>query len=286
MNSPPELPWSLTGETLTLGSIAKLMGIVNTTPDSFSDGGQFLDSDAAVDHALQLAEAGAELLDVGGESTRPGSAGVDELEELRRVIPVITRLAQATDVPVSIDTTKGAVAREALQAGAKIVNDISGLTFDPRMPEVCAEADCGVICMHIQGTPHTMQENPQYENVVEEIRDHLSRRLDALEAEGIDRRRIVLDPGIGFGKTAEHNVQILSHIKRFRSLGRPVLIGHSRKRFLGKLLGKPIDERVFGTAGVAVALAMQGTDIIRVHDVAAIHDCLAAWRMICESAGD
>ncbi len=285
MTQPLQLPWQIGARTLHLGKFPQLMGIVNVTPDSFSDGGQFSGAEAAVQHGLKLIEAGADFLDIGGESTRPGADVVREEEELQRVLPVISSLAQATAVPISIDTTKANVARQALAAGATIVNDISGLTFDPEMPSVCADAGCGVICMHIQGSPQTMQENPHYANVVQEICDHLGRRVDDLVSAGLDRERIVLDPGIGFGKTAEHNLQILANIQRFRALGRPVLIGHSRKRFLGKLLNKPIDERGYGTAGVAVALAMQGTDIIRVHDVAAIGDCLIAWRTVAALVG-
>lgn len=258
------------------------MGIVNATPDSFSDGGLYNDPTAAVEHALKLVAAGADLLDVGGESTRPGAAIVSAEEEVERVIPVIEQLSSRTSTPISIDTTKALVARRALDAGATIINDISGLTFDPEMTSVCAESDCGVICMHIQGTPQTMQNDPRYDDVVEDIRDWLHKRLEHLVSAGIAEERIVLDPGIGFGKTAAHNLQILSNIDRLRSLGRPILIGHSRKRFLGKLLGRPIDERDYGTIGVAIALAAQGTDIIRIHDVAALHDCLTAWRTVID----
>lgn len=264
------------------GPLPRVMGIVNVTPDSFSDGGQFLDVEQAVAHGIELVEQGADLLDIGGESTRPGAEPVSEREELRRVVPVIERLAAAVDVPLSIDTTKSAVAREALAAGACIVNDISALTFDPVMAEVCAGSDCGVIVMHMQGTPQTMQDNPQYVDVVAEIVSYLGQRVDALEKQGIARERVVIDPGIGFGKTAAHNVEILSHIGALHTLGRPVLIGHSRKRFLGKLIGRKIDERTAGTIGVSIALAQQQTDILRVHDVAAVKDALTAWRAIHE----
>ncbi len=256
------------------------MGIVNVTPDSFSDGGQFDSVSAAVEHALRLAEEGADILDVGGESTRPGAAAVPLDEELRRVVPVVRELARRARVPISIDTSKAEVARQCLDAGAVIVNDISGLTFDADMPRVCRESPCGVIVMHIQGTPQTMQVEPRYDNVVAEVCQHFSRRLDDLEAAGITRERIVLDPGIGFGKTAEHNLQLLSHISDFHALGRPVLIGHSRKRFLKKVLGREIEERDAGTLGVSIALASQGTDILRVHDVRATRDALLAWRTV------
>ena len=269
--------WNLTGQT-------KLMGIVNVTPDSFSDGGQFDSVTAAVEHALRLAEQGADILDVGGESTRPGAAPVPLEEELRRVVPVVRELARQTRVPISIDTYKAEVARQCLEAGAVIVNDISGLTFDTDMPRVCRESSCGVIVMHIQGTPQTMQLEPKYDDVVADVCRHFSQRLDALEASGIASERIVLDPGIGFGKSAEHNLQLLSHIAELHELGRPVLIGHSRKRFLKKLLGRDVEERHAGTLGVSIALASQGTEILRVHDVQATRDALLAWHTVLNAA--
>ena len=274
------LAWSFAGFTWQLGESPKVMGIVNVTPDSFSDGGRFLDPGCAADHAAELVARGADLVDIGGESTRPGAAPVSEQEELRRVLPVIERVASRMSAPVSIDTRRAEVARRALDAGAVIVNDVSGLTFDPLMPSVCAEAHAGVVCMHMQGTPATMQQNPHYENVVAEIAAYLAGRLDALEQAGIPRDRVVVDPGIGFGKTAAHNLAILQNVERFRSLGRPVLVGHSRKRFLGKLLGRPLDELLAGTIGVAIALALQGTDVLRVHDVQATHDALCAFRAL------
>jgi dihydropteroate synthase len=275
------LHWRLgTTEWDTVACPPRLMGIVNVTPDSFSDGGDYLDVDAAVEHALQLVEDGADILDIGGESTRPGAALVPADEELKRVIPVIERLSGSVSLPISIDTSKAAVARAALDAGAAVVNDISGLTFDPLMIDTCAASDCGVVCMHIQGDPRTMQLNPHYDDVVQEVREHLARRLDDLERRGINRERVVIDPGIGFGKTAEHNLELLSNIAALRSLGRPVLIGHSRKSFLKKLLGRPIDERLSGTIGVAIAVAAQSADILRVHDVAAVRDALTAWKAI------
>jgi len=253
------------------------MGIVNATPDSFSDGGKFLAADAAVEHALKLVDEGADFLDIGGESTRPGAEIVSSEEESRRVIPVVERLAARTQVPISIDTTKSQVARGALEAGAQIVNDISGLRFDARMIEVCRQFSCGIVCMHMQGTPQTMQLDPHYSDVVTEIGDFFTERLRTFADAGIPPERVALDPGVGFGKTAQHNVQILSSVKRFQSLGRPLLIGHSRKRFLQKVIGRPVDERLFGTIGVSVALASQGVDIIRVHDVAANRDAITAF---------
>ena len=275
-----ELPWQCSDQTIQLGGFPLIMGIVNVTPDSFSDGGNFLERNAAVDHALKLADDGADILDIGGESTRPNAERVSVAEELRRVVDVVAQVRQATDRLISIDTTKAEVARQALAAGANIVNDISGLTFEPGIVDVCAESDCGVICMHILGTPQTMQRDPHYDNVVTDVCDFLSTRLAALERSGIARDRVVNDPGIGFGKTAQHNVDLLSNIGVLRKLDRPILIGHSRKRFLARVLGRPVEERTFGTIGVAIAVAAQGADIIRVHDVRETRDALLAWHAI------
>ncbi len=272
--------WLIRQGEITLGGKTLLMGIVNVTPDSFSDGGQFLDRTAAVEHALRLAEDGADILDVGGESTRPNAESVPEQEELDRVVPVIEQLARRTETPISIDTTKAAVARAALCAGAHIVNDISGLTFDPAMPEVCRELQAGVVVMHIQGTPRTMQLDPRYDDVVREVTDWLAVRIAVLHAAGIDRERICIDPGIGFGKTAAHNLQLLSNIRGLAELGLPVLVGHSRKRFLSKLLGRKVEETTYGTVGVSVALAQQGVDVLRIHDVRAVRDALLAWNAV------
>lgn len=257
-----------------------LMGIVNVTPDSFSDGGTVAGVSDAVARARDLVAGGAAVIDIGGESTRPGATPVEVDEELRRVRPVVEAVAGAVDVPVSIDTMKAAVARAAVQAGASIVNDVSGLEADSEMVATCIELDVAVICMHRQGTPQTMQDNPSYDDVVEDVAGYLERRLELLVSAGLREDRIVLDPGIGFGKTAVDNLALLSSITRLQRSGRPVLVGHSRKRFLSKLLGRAVDERNAGTVGVAVALAEQGTDLIRVHDVTAIHDALLAWRAV------
>ncbi len=272
--------WDFGGRSWELGDFPKIMGIVNVTPDSFSDGGQFAAVEAAIAHALKLVEEGADILDIGGESTRPGATPVELNEELNRVIPVIKELARRTDVPISIDTTKAEVARQAIDLGAHILNDISGLRLDPEMATVCRKTTSGIVCMHMLGTPRTMQDDPQYRDVVLEISDFFSKRIDALEQAGIERNRIVLDPGVGFGKTAGHNLEILSHVEHFRRLGRPVLIGHSRKRFLKSLVGRPVEERSSGTIGVSIALAMQHTDILRVHDVRAVRDAIMAWDVI------
>ncbi len=281
-----QLPWRCGQTTYQLGGFPLIMGIVNVTPDSFSDGGNFLERNAAVDHALQLVEDGADILDIGGESTRPGAEPVSLEEELRRVVNVVEQVRNETDLLISIDTTKAEVARQALAAGADIVNDISGLTFEPEIVDVCAKSDCGVICMHILGTPQTMQADPHYDDVVSEVSSFLSDRLDALEQAGIARDRVVTDPGIGFGKTARHNVDLLSNINALRALDRPVLIGHSRKRFLAKVLGRPVEERTFGTIGVAIAVAAQGGDMIRVHDVREIRDALLAWHAVSANVQD
>ncbi|MBL8852137.1 MAG: dihydropteroate synthase [Planctomycetaceae bacterium] len=258
------------------------MGIVNVTPDSFSDGGHWLDHDRAVAQALQLADDGADILDIGGESTRPGADPAPLDEELRRVIPVVAAIRERCELPISIDTYKADVARQALAAGATIINDISGLQFDPRMIDVCAGSDCGVICMHIQGTPQTMQIDPRYDNVVTDVIQFFRDRLGVLAAAGIAAERIGDDPGIGFGKTAQHNIDLLAHVAELRGLGRPVLIGHSRKGFLKKLLNRPVDERLSGTIGVAIAAAMQRVDILRVHDIAAVRDALTAWQAVAD----
>ncbi|MFO1095120.1 MAG: dihydropteroate synthase [Planctomycetaceae bacterium] len=277
--------WQIGSAEITTGARPLLMGIVNTTPDSFSDGGQWHDRGRAVEQALRLAEDGADLLDVGGESTRPGAEPVSLEEELRRTIPVVSDVRRRCKTPISIDTYKSEVAQQALDAGATIVNDISGLRFDPRMVDVCSRHDCGIICMHIQGTPQTMQAAPHYDDVVGDLVGYFRERLRVLADAGVNPQRVVLDPGIGFGKTAEHNLEILSHVAEFRSLGRPVLIGHSRKGFLKKILGRPVDERLSGTIGVAIAAAMQHADILRVHDVAAVRDALVAWQAVADRIG-
>jgi dihydropteroate synthase len=279
-SSEPIRLWSILGSDYRLGRHPLVMGIVNVTPDSFSDGGRYLDEETAVRHALTLVDEGADFVDIGGESTRPGAEAVSLDEELRRVIPVVARVAQTSTVPVSVDTSKVEVARQAIAAGARIVNDISGLTYDEGMAGLCGEAGVGVICMHMQGSPQTMQNEPRYADVVAEVRNFLLQRVEALEAHGLPRQRVVVDPGVGFGKTAEHNLELLSNIHRFRDFGRPVMIGHSRKRFLTKLLGREVDERLHGTLGVSIALAMQSTDILRVHDVRATRDVLTAWSTI------
>jgi len=282
--SLPESRWRVLDRVVERSPIPWLMGIVNATPDSFSDGGSFLDSGAAIDHALRLVHDGADIIDVGGESTRPGADPVPAEAERERIVPVIAGIASQSKVLISVDTTKAEVACAALDAGAQIVNDISGLTFDASMPAVCAASRAGVICMHIRGTPKTMQDDPRYVDVVDEVCQFLDERLRSLEGLGVARERIVIDPGIGFGKSARHNLDLLRNIPRLRALGRPVCIGHSRKRFLQKLLGRPVDERAFATVGVSVAAAIQGADVIRVHDVAATRDALLACQAVLSTS--
>ena len=255
------------GRRFLLGSRTWLMGIVNITPDSFSDGGLFLDPDRAVERGLELSSEGADILDVGGESTRPGAAAVSEEEELRRVVPVIRSLRKRTDIPISIDTTKAAVARAALDEGADIVNDISALRFDAEMPSVIARTGAAVVLMHIQGTPLTMQLDPRYDDLLGEIRSFLSESIRRAETAGIPADRIVIDPGIGFGKTCDHNLALLNGLDSFRELGRPLCVGLSRKAFIGRILDLPSGDRLEGTIAAAVLGISRGAHILRVHDV-------------------
>jgi dihydropteroate synthase len=253
------------------------MGIVNVTPDSFSDGGKFFGAQAAVDHARQLVADGADLLDIGGESTRPYSDPVAADEEARRVLPVIEQLARQVPVPISIDTSKAVVAHAAVEAGAEIINDVTGLEGDPDMIGVALETGAGVCAMHMQGTPQTMQDNPTYTDVVAEINQYLRERRDALLAAGIEPSRICLDPGIGFGKTHEHNITLMAHCREFHELGCPLLVGHSRKGFLGKLIGDKEADRTSATVGAAISLAIQGVQLIRVHDIRPVREALLAF---------
>ena len=245
-----------------------VMGIVNSTPDSFSDGGHFLDPDAAVTHALRLANEGAEILDIGGESSRPGSAAVSEQEELDRVIPVIERLAKQPELVLSIDTQKPNVAREAIATGASIVNDVAANREDPEMWQIVAEANAGYICMHMQGTPQTMQTKPVYDDVTDSVRAFFDERLKRLAVVGVRPEQVALDPGIGFGKTLEHNIKLLRYLNKFSLVERPLLLGASRKSFIEKLLGVPVDDRLPASLACATWAAIQGSQIIRVHDVA------------------
>ncbi len=246
----------------------QVMGILNVTPDSFSDGGRFSNVERAVDHALRMEEAGADMIDVGGESTRPGAPPVSVKEECRRVLPVIEKLAKRLTIPLSIDTTKSEVAREAINAGASIINDVSGFTRDPEMFSIAADKKSGLVIMHAKGTPQTMQRRPRYHNLLDEIHQFLDRQIKKAIVCRIPKNRIVIDPGIGFGKTAKHNFTILRHLDSFADLGVPLLVGPSRKSFIGQILNLPVSERLEGTAAAAAIAIFQGAHIIRVHDVA------------------
>jgi dihydropteroate synthase len=271
------LPWR-SGDVLLAGDgRPRLMGILNVTPDSFSDGGRAFDPRAAEAAADRLIADGADLLDVGGESSRPGAESITEAEELRRVLPVVEALA-GRGVPLSVDTTKAAVARAALAAGARVVNDITAMRGDPAMPRVVADAGAAVVLMHMQGTPRTMQKNPTYADVLTDVYDALASRIDAAVAAGIDRDRIAVDPGIGFGKTLEHNLLLLRGLGRFATLGCAVLIGTSRKGFLGTLTGRDVARRDVASAVSALAAILAGASVARVHDVAAAADALRVWR--------
>jgi dihydropteroate synthase len=253
----------------------RIMGVVNVTPDSFSDGGRFLDPEAAVRHGLELEAEGAALLDIGGESTRPGADPVSAEEELRRVLPVIAGLIGAgTGAHISIDTSKAAVAAAALEAGATIVNDVTALRGDSEMASVVAEHGAAVCLMHMLGDPRTMQDDPHYEDVVGEVRAFLEERMAFAVSAGIPRDRIVLDPGIGFGKTVAHNLELLRRLDELVAVGRPVLIGSSRKSFLGRITGRDVDHRLAGTIATNVIAYTRGASIFRVHEVAPVDDAL------------
>jgi dihydropteroate synthase len=245
-----------------------LMGILNVTPDSFSDGGKFFTIQSAIDQAKRMEDNGADILDIGGESTRPYSRPVTADDELRRVVPVLEQLQGKIHIPISIDTTKSEVASAALDLGASIINDVSGLRWDPAMVELALTQKAGVCAMHIQGTPQTMQDNPSYQDVVQDIFNHLLETKQSLIDAGIEAQRICLDPGIGFGKTHEHNLTLLRNADRFHETGCPILIGHSRKGFIAKILGNKDISRTMGTVGVSLALAYRQIQILRVHDIA------------------
>jgi dihydropteroate synthase len=254
--------------------MAKLMGVVNVTPDSFSDGGLYLDPETAIAHGRELAEAGAEILDVGGESTRPGADPVDAEEELRRVVPVIRGLRDA-GCEISVDTSKANVADAALEAGATIVNDVTALRGDSGMAALCAERGATVVLMHMLGEPRTMQDDPHYEDVVAEVKAFLGERLEAAVAAGIAEENVWLDPGIGFGKTPAHSMELLRRLGELRELGRPLVIGTSRKSFIGKVDGSGPGERLGGTIASSVLAAAEGAAVLRVHDVAEVGQALA-----------
>jgi dihydropteroate synthase len=273
----PIRQWKLARRSLPYGERTLVMGVLNITPDSFSDGGQFLSPDRALTHAEQMIVEGADIIDIGGESTRPGSAFVSEEEELQRVIPVIEKLAAQTSVPVSIDTTKPSVARAALAAGAEIVNDISALRFDPLIADEAARAGAGLVLMHSRGTPKTMQQLPPVEDILTEVIAGLRESIAVAQKHGVAPESIAIDPGIGFGKTVEQNVELIAKLDRLgvEFADFPLLIGTSRKSFIGKLLdGAPADERLHGTIASIAASVLKGAHIVRVHDVKAAVDAI------------
>lgn len=251
----------------------QLMGVVNVTPDSFSDGGRYLDAGAAIRHGEELVLDGAAILDVGGESTRPGAVEVDEAEELRRVEPVVRALAGGATV--SIDTSKPGVAEVALDAGASIVNDVTAFEHDPEMAGLCAQRGVGVVLMHMPGNPRTMQDDPRYDDVVDDVKAFLAERMEFAVGQGVAEERIWLDPGIGFGKTLEHNLELLRRLGELRGLGRPLVVGTSRKSFIGKVDGSDVDDRIGGSIATSVLATAEGADVLRVHDVAEMAQALA-----------
>lgn len=264
--------WRLARRSLDLSRRPCIMGILNVTPDSFSDGSRYLGLDRAVERACQMVDEGADIIDIGGESTRPNIAPVDADEELRRVIPLVERLLERIPVPISVDTYKAVVAREALRAGAEIVNDISGLTFDPDMAATVAEAGAGLVVMHTRGRPDVMQKDTAYGDLITEVIDSLCQSVSTADAAGVARDRIVIDPGIGFSKSVQGNLRIISQLRDFATLNLPVLIGTSRKSFIGTVLGRGVDERLFGTAATVALAVANGASILRVHDVREMRD--------------
>ena len=267
MDQQQSLVWQCGDRRLELGDRTLVMGILNVTPDSFSDGGRYVDSRQAFEHGLQMVRDGAEIIDVGGESSRPGAEVVSAEEELKRVVPVIKALSRETDCLLSVDTRKARVAQEALAAGAHIINDITALTFDPAMPSVARDGGAGVILMHMRGDPKTMQIEPKYGNVVKEVAGYLRDRIRQLKEQGVLTDAIAVDPGIGFGKTVEHNVSLLAHLDELAGLGRPVVVGLSRKSFIGKITGREVQDRLPGSLAAMAYAIRRGAHVIRVHDV-------------------
>jgi dihydropteroate synthase len=277
-----ELKWK--NHSLGLGEKTRIMGILNVTPDSFSDGGLFYQGDQAVNQGELMAAQGADILDIGGESTRPSSEAVSSAEEISRVIPVIAELVKRISIPISIDTRKAEVAKAALEAGASIVNDISALSFDPEMGRLIAAHQVPVILMHMQGTPRDMQHRPHYQNLLEEVHLFFQERLEAAGRAGIPREMVLLDPGIGFGKNTAHNLTLIRRLDFFQKLNRPLVLGTSRKSFIGKITGQEPPDRDWGTAATLTVGVGQGAHLVRVHNVAAARDCLAVTDALYQSA--
>ena len=271
-------------KTIVLAGRTRLMGVVNVTPDSFADGGRYLEVDRAVEHGLQLVEEGADILDVGGESSRPGAAPVTAQIESERVIPTIEGLRRHTDIPISVDTYKASVARQAVEAGADIINDISGFSLDPAMPEVVAASQAAVVLVHLRGSPTTMQQLVPSPDILSDIQLSFHSAVAACRKHGIADNRIVLDPGIGFGKTVEDNLTIINRLETFRGLGFPILIGTSRKSFIGAILHNHVSRRLLGTAASVTAAILRGAHIVRVHDVAEMMDVVRVSDAIANEA--
>ncbi|MCX5875642.1 MAG: dihydropteroate synthase [Deltaproteobacteria bacterium] len=271
-------------KTITFGLRPLVMGILNVTPDSFSDGGRFTQAEALATQVKSMLDSGADLIDVGGESTRPYAEPVSEHEELRRVLPAIACIrALHRNIPISIDTTKAEVARQALKAGADIINDVSALRFDPKMIRIAIDHEAPVILMHMRKTPKDMQDEPVYHDIIQEIMDFLSERISSATQQGLDRERIIVDPGLGFGKTVAHNLTILKNLRAFKDLGCPLLIGHSRKGFIGKLLALEAQDRDLATAMLSAYCATQGANILRVHDVGKTMQAVRLYEAILQT---
>ncbi len=270
---------------LRLGERTLVMGVLNVTPDSFSDGGVFFEPHKAIEHGLRMAEEGADIIDVGGESSRPGSDPVPLDEELKRVIPVIEGLASRLEIPISVDTYKSQVAERAIEAGAQMINDISGLRFDPQVTAVAARFDTPLIIMHIKGTPKTMQQDPVYEDLMGEIIDYLREGIAKVEQGGVDPHQVIVDPGIGFGKRVQDNLLIINRLSELNALGRPLLIGTSRKSFIGAVLGAEVHQRGAGTLASVAVSALKGAHIVRVHDVAPIKQTIDMVDAIINAEG-
>lgn len=264
-STPANLVYKFGDTTFEFGKRTFVMGILNITPDSFSDGGRYFAQTDAVLHGFQMLKDGADIIDIGGESTRPGADIVQLDEELRRVVPVVSKLRQRSGVALSVDTYKSQVALEALKAGANIVNDISGLHFDPKMADTVASCGASVVIMHIKGTPKDMQSDPHYDDLIGEIYEYLSKAVSFAKGKGINQ--IMIDPGIGFGKTPDHNLELIGRLSEFRRIGVPILVGVSRKSFIGKILETPVESRLEGTAAAVAACILNGADVVRVHDV-------------------
>lgn len=273
------------GRTLEVGARTLIMGVLNVTPDSFSDGGEFFSPERAVERALEIEAQGADILDIGGESTRPGAKPISVQEECRRVLPVLERLQGRLHIPISIDTTKYEVARAALELGAAMINDVSGLRRDDRLADLAAQSGAALVIMHSRGTPETMQQLPPSPDIVREIADHFAWALSRARVHGVAPEQIVLDPGLGFGKTFDDNLLILNRLDVFAEFGRPLLVGPSRKSFIGHITGRAPRERVFGTAAAVVAAIFRGAHIVRVHDVREMRDVVRVADAILRASG-